>query len=482
MPRGSSGDGEAVAVLSKVAVDIAAVEGEARFRDLLRGLDIEWPNHVWCTDITYIRAHRGFLSAVRPTWRAQEHRRKDRLLADQLYLSYRGQQVCPEVQRFSVADMAESGTLQSAVSADAGAGKGTPAELSFLNALPYFAPVAIFPFVAAAALYGGWWLAGSVRLSLACGPVRHRVGHGRAKHRPETARRPVVLAQARRVGLGRALSCDLRVRVPASFRRRISGVMGRRSDRTVPGSHGPAHPQCRPRHDAPSRRVGAPHRRIPDGICLLPAGGHGAHLRPSRPHRHAQGRRIRAEGSELLAIPAPICGPQLLGHLACRTGPAGAPPPAGLAPHEPGLALRSRNRRVVCAGLLDRRRLGRAGLRRHLRYGHFPAEDGRLRPALRIAAHPPARRSFRAGPPAAFLEHRLQVVQLVLLQRAASRRPPHRGNPALPAAATFRAGRGATTAGKLLGDGRPHNVSRTLVPEDGPAGRPMARAFLSRDR
>jgi len=56
--------------------------------------------------------------------------------------------------------MAESGTLQSAVSADAGAGKGAPAELSFLNALPYFAPVAIFPFVTAAALYGGWWLAG----------------------------------------------------------------------------------------------------------------------------------------------------------------------------------------------------------------------------------------------------------------------------------------------------------------------------------
>ena len=67
MPRGSLGDGEAVAVLSKVAVDIVAVEGEARFPDLLRGLDIEWPNHVWCADITYIPAHRGFLLAARPT-------------------------------------------------------------------------------------------------------------------------------------------------------------------------------------------------------------------------------------------------------------------------------------------------------------------------------------------------------------------------------------------------------------------------------
>ena len=56
--------------------------------------------------------------------------------------------------------MAESRALRSAVSADAGAGGGAPAEPSFLDALPYFAPVAIFPFAAAAAMYGGWWLAG----------------------------------------------------------------------------------------------------------------------------------------------------------------------------------------------------------------------------------------------------------------------------------------------------------------------------------
>ena len=53
-----------MAVLSEVSVDIAAAEDEARFRDLMRGLDIEWPNYVWCTDITYILVHRGFLSAV----------------------------------------------------------------------------------------------------------------------------------------------------------------------------------------------------------------------------------------------------------------------------------------------------------------------------------------------------------------------------------------------------------------------------------
>ncbi|MCY4310296.1 MAG: hypothetical protein OXC54_03135, partial [Rhodospirillaceae bacterium] len=33
-------------------------------------------------------------------------------------------------------------------------------EPSFLDALPYFIPIAIFPLVCAAAMYGGWWLAG----------------------------------------------------------------------------------------------------------------------------------------------------------------------------------------------------------------------------------------------------------------------------------------------------------------------------------
>lgn len=56
--------------------------------------------------------------------------------------------------------MTESGTLQSAPDTDERGGGGAPAELSFLNAFPYFLPVLIFPFVAAAAMYGGWWLAG----------------------------------------------------------------------------------------------------------------------------------------------------------------------------------------------------------------------------------------------------------------------------------------------------------------------------------
>ncbi len=56
--------------------------------------------------------------------------------------------------------MAGSETLQSTPGTYGPSGEGAPAGLSFLNALPYFAPVAIFPFIVAAALYGGWWLAG----------------------------------------------------------------------------------------------------------------------------------------------------------------------------------------------------------------------------------------------------------------------------------------------------------------------------------
>ncbi|MCY4320173.1 MAG: hypothetical protein OXE76_13530, partial [Alphaproteobacteria bacterium] len=38
--------------------------------------------------------------------------------------------------------------------------KGGTLAPSFANALPYFLPVAIFPLIAAAAMYGGWWLIG----------------------------------------------------------------------------------------------------------------------------------------------------------------------------------------------------------------------------------------------------------------------------------------------------------------------------------
>ncbi|MYB34976.1 MAG: hypothetical protein F4X92_07625 [Gammaproteobacteria bacterium] len=56
--------------------------------------------------------------------------------------------------------MAEIGTVNSGFSADRGNGEKEPVRLSSLKALPFFFPIAIFPFVVAAATYGGWWLTG----------------------------------------------------------------------------------------------------------------------------------------------------------------------------------------------------------------------------------------------------------------------------------------------------------------------------------
>ncbi|MCY4227768.1 MAG: fatty acid desaturase [Gammaproteobacteria bacterium] len=56
--------------------------------------------------------------------------------------------------------MSEIGTVKSGFSVDSGNGEREPVRLSSLQALPFFLPVAIFPFVIAAAMYGGWWLVG----------------------------------------------------------------------------------------------------------------------------------------------------------------------------------------------------------------------------------------------------------------------------------------------------------------------------------
>ncbi|MCY4220008.1 MAG: fatty acid desaturase [Gammaproteobacteria bacterium] len=56
--------------------------------------------------------------------------------------------------------MSEIGTVKPGFSVVNGNGETGPARLSSLQALPFFLPVAIFPFVIAAAMYGGWWLIG----------------------------------------------------------------------------------------------------------------------------------------------------------------------------------------------------------------------------------------------------------------------------------------------------------------------------------
>ena len=61
---------------------------------------------------------------------------------------------CPEDH------VAEGSTQQEALSVGAAVGGGATNEPSIRGALPYFAPIAIFPLVVSAAMYGGWWLAG----------------------------------------------------------------------------------------------------------------------------------------------------------------------------------------------------------------------------------------------------------------------------------------------------------------------------------
>ena len=56
--------------------------------------------------------------------------------------------------------MSDSTAAQGPAGGGAAASGGGIIEPSVGNALPYLAPVAIFPFMIAAAMYGGWWLAG----------------------------------------------------------------------------------------------------------------------------------------------------------------------------------------------------------------------------------------------------------------------------------------------------------------------------------
>jgi len=56
--------------------------------------------------------------------------------------------------------MADSGTVHEGLSTDEQVAGQSPVALTFVNALPFFLPLAIFPFIAVAAMYGGWWLAG----------------------------------------------------------------------------------------------------------------------------------------------------------------------------------------------------------------------------------------------------------------------------------------------------------------------------------
>ena len=44
--------------------NIGLYKGQKRYPYLLRDLKIEYPNHVWCADITYVKMNQGYIYLV----------------------------------------------------------------------------------------------------------------------------------------------------------------------------------------------------------------------------------------------------------------------------------------------------------------------------------------------------------------------------------------------------------------------------------
>ena len=245
---------------------------------------------------------------------------------------------------------------------------------------------------------------------------------------------------------------------------------------------GPVGLHHRPRDGPPAVGVGAPVRRVPAVIGLLSALRHRAHLHPSRSRGYPVGRRVRTQGAELLEL-LPEGGGQQPHRILAGPAPAACtPPPAGVALVESVLALLLRMRALVRTDRVDGGRMGGRGLRRAVPRRGLLDEDQQLPPALRTAAHPSAQRQVRAGAAVARVERRPQARQLALLQHAAPCRSPRGGRPALPADAASRRGHVAAASGQLRQDVRARPVSAPLVRNHGPAGRRVARAFLSASR
>ena len=317
----------------------------------------------------------------------------------------------------------------------------------------------------------------AVRFLRACRPARRGAGRGRAEHGSgRHAGQSAAGLSSAGLAVGRSVAADARVRALADPRFRRSVDLGRRADGGGADDGGPGGLHRRPRADPPALGVGAPGGRVPAGVGVLSPIRDGAHLHPSRPRRHADGLRLRAEGPELLELFPARGGEQLHRRVAGRARAAGAPRPAGLALRQSVLALRDRDRLLVRADLVDGRVVGRAGLRRALPRRGPVDEAQQLHPALRAEAHPALQRPVRAGRAPPFLERQLQVQQLDVLQHAA---PPgsSRGlEPALSGAPAPRRRRIAATARELRQDVRARRIPAPLVPDDGPAGRRVARA------
>ena len=321
------------------------------------------------------------------------------------------------------------------------------------------------------------------RLLHACRSARCRARRGGAEHGPRRdAGQPFAPIQPAGLAVGRVMAADTCVRALADPGFRRFGGLGGRPAGGGSDGRGAGGLHRRPRTDPPALGVGTPGGGAPARFGFLSPIRDRAYLHPSCPCRHADGLRLRAQGPELLELFPARSGQQLYRLVAGRTRAAGAPRPGGLALRQSVLALYRRDRFLVRAGLVDGRVVGRPGFRPALpEHGLFD-EAQQLHPALRAEAHPAPRRPVRAGRAPPFLERELQVQQLDVLQHAAPPGSSHRVEPALSGAPALRRGRIAAIAGELWQAVLDRRVPREVVPDDGPAGRSVAREILPRDR
>ena len=360
---------------------------------------------------------------------------------------------------------------------------GETFEPSFGNALPHYLPLLVFPLIVAAAIHGGWWIAAPFVFFALAGPLDEALGAEERNMDPAATPDNRLLAYHLPVWLWAALwpptlvfglwqilvSGDLSVWEGVL----MAVVLTTEAQAVFIVGHELIH-----RRSVWERRVGE---------FLLASASYPQYATEHIYIHHAlvgtpMDYGSAPKGPELLELFPARGGEQRHRRVAGRARAAGAPRPAGLALRQSVLALRDRDRLLVRADLVDGRVVGRAGLRRALPRRGPVDEAQQLHPALRAEARPAARRPVRAGRAPPFLERQLQVQQLDVLQHAA---PPgsSRGlEPALPGAPAPRRGRIAATARELRQDVRAGRIPAPLVPDDGPAGRRMARAVLSRDR
>ena len=152
---------------------------------------------------------------------------------------------------------------------------GSVLEPSFGHALPYFASIAVFPLLACAASYGGWWLAGPFVFFWLCDHFDTALGTDESNMNPGQANSSRLVWYKLAVWIWVAL-------YPVTFvyvfwQIFVVGHLAIWETVLIVlalGRHGPDDAQRWPRHDASTQDVGTLCWRNPDGIRVICAGSY----------------------------------------------------------------------------------------------------------------------------------------------------------------------------------------------------------------